>query len=199
MTAGSAVPSAGGAASRAWILPSTPQVAVPVEEGPVHGGGAGDAGHGDLGAVGGGTVDCGDDALPAACGVGLASFLHRFGPRVCRRGPGWRRGCHARASLAGDGGAVGAVGMPRDTARCLRITVTTSSTSTSTTWADFLRSQADALLACDFFETVTVSGARTYVLVTWNQTRSRRHIMMILFLSVLGFRFPWSRARRHRA
>ncbi len=26
---------------------------------------------------------------------------------------------------------------------------------TSTTWASFLRSQADALLACDFFETVT--------------------------------------------
>ncbi len=39
---------------------------------------------------------------------------------------------------------------------------------TSTTWADFLRSQADALLACDFFETVTVSGARMYVSVTWN-------------------------------
>ncbi|MCG0284505.1 helix-turn-helix domain-containing protein [Streptomyces sp. PSAA01] len=31
----------------------------------------------------------------------------------------------------------------------------------SSTWADFLRSQADALLACDFFETVTSSGART--------------------------------------
>lgn len=28
----------------------------------------------------------------------------------------------------------------------------------SSTWADFLRSQADALLACDFFETVTLSG-----------------------------------------
>ena len=38
----------------------------------------------------------------------------------------------------------------------------------SSTWADFLRSQADALLACDFLETVTVSGARMYVLVTWN-------------------------------
>jgi transposase InsO family protein len=32
-----------------------------------------------------------------------------------------------------------------------------------TTWAAFLRSQADALLACDFFETVTLSGARLYV------------------------------------
>jgi putative transposase len=34
----------------------------------------------------------------------------------------------------------------------------------SSTWADFLQSQADALLACDFLETVTVSGARMYVL-----------------------------------
>jgi putative transposase len=31
------------------------------------------------------------------------------------------------------------------------------------TWADFLRSQAHALLACDFFEAVTLSGARSYV------------------------------------
>jgi putative transposase len=30
----------------------------------------------------------------------------------------------------------------------------------SSTWADFLHSQADALLACDFLETVTLSGAR---------------------------------------
>lgn len=34
----------------------------------------------------------------------------------------------------------------------------------SGTWADFLRSQAGALLACDFFETVTLSEARMYVL-----------------------------------
>jgi hypothetical protein len=39
---------------------------------------------------------------------------------------------------------------------------------TSTTWASFLRSQARALLACDFFETVTLAGARLYVSVTWN-------------------------------
>ena len=29
----------------------------------------------------------------------------------------------------------------------------------ATTWADFLRSQADALLACDFFETVAGAAA----------------------------------------
>jgi putative transposase len=34
----------------------------------------------------------------------------------------------------------------------------------SSTWAGFLRSQAEALLACDFFETVTLCGARMYVL-----------------------------------
>ncbi|KUL22208.1 integrase core domain-containing protein [Streptomyces regalis] len=33
----------------------------------------------------------------------------------------------------------------------------------SSTWTDFLRSQADALPACDFFEAVTLSGARLYV------------------------------------
>ena len=35
----------------------------------------------------------------------------------------------------------------------------------SSTWAGFLRSQAKALLACDFFEAVTLSGAPMYVLV----------------------------------
>jgi putative transposase len=34
----------------------------------------------------------------------------------------------------------------------------------SSTWADLLPSQTDALLACDFLETVTVSGTRMYVL-----------------------------------
>ncbi|MEV5892084.1 helix-turn-helix domain-containing protein [Nonomuraea fuscirosea] len=34
----------------------------------------------------------------------------------------------------------------------------------TTTWADFLRSQADALLAADFIETITLSGQRQYLL-----------------------------------
>jgi hypothetical protein len=33
----------------------------------------------------------------------------------------------------------------------------------STTWADFLRGQAEALLACDLFEVRTLTGARLYV------------------------------------
>ncbi|WP_205718146.1 integrase core domain-containing protein [Actinomadura soli] len=34
----------------------------------------------------------------------------------------------------------------------------------ATIWAGFLRSQAEVLLACDFLETVTLTGARMYVL-----------------------------------
>jgi putative transposase len=34
----------------------------------------------------------------------------------------------------------------------------------ATTWTDSLRSQAEALLACDFFETVTLTGTRMFVL-----------------------------------
>jgi hypothetical protein len=48
------------------------QIAVPVEERAVDRGGAGDGGHAELGAVGGGAVDRSDDALPSAGGVGAA-------------------------------------------------------------------------------------------------------------------------------
>jgi len=45
------------------------------------------------------------------------------------------------------------------------------------TWADFLRSQADALLACDFLETVTLSGARMYVLAVIEHHTRRIRIL----------------------
>ena len=47
----------------------------------------------------------------------------------------------------------------------------------SNTWADFLRSQAEALLACDFFETVTLSGARLHVLAAIEHASRRIRIM----------------------
>ncbi|MCA1674879.1 MAG: helix-turn-helix domain-containing protein, partial [Actinobacteria bacterium] len=47
----------------------------------------------------------------------------------------------------------------------------------SSTWADFLRSQADALLACDFFETVTLSGTRMYVFAVIEHANRRIRIL----------------------
>jgi putative transposase len=45
------------------------------------------------------------------------------------------------------------------------------------TWADFLRSQADALLACDFLETVTLTGARMYVFAVIEHASRRIRIL----------------------
>jgi putative transposase len=47
----------------------------------------------------------------------------------------------------------------------------------SSTWADFLRSQADAMLACDFLETVTVLGTRMYVLAVIEHATRRIRIL----------------------
>jgi putative transposase len=47
----------------------------------------------------------------------------------------------------------------------------------SDTWADYLRSQADALLACDFFETVTLTGARLYVLAVIERGTRRIRVL----------------------
>jgi putative transposase len=47
----------------------------------------------------------------------------------------------------------------------------------SATWADFLRSQAEALLACDFFETATLSGARLHVLAVIEHASRRIRIL----------------------
>jgi putative transposase len=48
---------------------------------------------------------------------------------------------------------------------------------TATTWSAFLRSQADALLACDFFATCTISGARLYVLVVIEHASRRIRVL----------------------
>jgi putative transposase len=46
-----------------------------------------------------------------------------------------------------------------------------------TTWADFLRSQAGAILACDFFEVRTLTGARLYVFAVIEHATRRVRIL----------------------
>jgi putative transposase len=48
---------------------------------------------------------------------------------------------------------------------------------TSDSWATFLRSQAGAILAADFFETVTLTGARMYVLAVIEHASRRIRIL----------------------
>ena len=103
------------------------QVAVPVEEGPVHGGSAGDP----VTVISAPSSRAWLSAAMTRCRRRAESLRlpHCLGPRARRPGRGRRGGTgHARASLAGEGAVTRADGMPRDTARCLRITVTASST-----------------------------------------------------------------------
>jgi transposase len=48
---------------------------------------------------------------------------------------------------------------------------------TATTWADFLRTQAHAILAADFFETVTLTGSRLYILTVIEHSTRRIRIL----------------------
>ena len=48
---------------------------------------------------------------------------------------------------------------------------------TSTTWSAFLRSQAEVLLACDFFETRTLNGTRLHVLAAIEHASRRIHVL----------------------
>ncbi|MFF4625095.1 hypothetical protein [Nonomuraea jabiensis] len=47
----------------------------------------------------------------------------------------------------------------------------------STTWADFLRSQADVLLAADFIETITLNGQRQYILAVIEHATRRIRVL----------------------
>jgi putative transposase len=66
---------------------------------------------------------------------------------------------------------------PPKVLRKLRLLVRPAPERACSTWAEFLRSPAHALLACDFFKTVTLSGARMYVFAVIEHAHRRIRVL----------------------
>ena len=98
---------------------------MPVEEGAVDGCGSGDGGDADLGAINCGLGQHGEDPLPPAGRVGFPALaMPRFAWPAAWLGLRGLGDGHARALLAGDDAAGRTAGIPRLTARWLRMTAT---------------------------------------------------------------------------
>jgi hypothetical protein len=67
--------------------------------------------------------------------------------------------------------------LPQLSGKSSRNTASTRPQRLHTTWAGFLRSQSEALLACDFFETRTLVGARLYVFAVIEHATRRIRIL----------------------
>jgi putative transposase len=93
--------------------------------------------------------------------------------RLVRENPGWGyRRVHGELLVLGVKVAASTVGeIVKDAG------IDPAPERAGSTWAAFLRSQADALLACDFFETVTLCGARMYVLAVIEHNSRRIHVL----------------------
>ncbi len=93
--------------------------------------------------------------------------------RLVRKNPGWGyRRLHGELLVLGVKVAASTVWEILQEAG-----IDPASERSASTWANFLRSQADALLACDFFETVTLSGARMYVLAVIEHASRRIRVL----------------------
>jgi putative transposase len=93
--------------------------------------------------------------------------------RLARENPGW-----GYRRLHGDLLVLGVKVAPSTVWEILREAgIDPAPERSSTTWADFLRSQAEALLACDFFETVTLSGTRMFMLAVIEHHTRRIRVM----------------------
>ncbi|MFI9275974.1 integrase core domain-containing protein [Kitasatospora sp. NPDC052896] len=99
--------------------------------------------------------------------------IRRLVLRLARENPSWGyRRVHGELALLGIGVAASTVWEILKTEG-----IDPAPDRASTTWADFLRSQADALLAMDFIETVTLVGQRQYILAVIEHTTRRVRIL----------------------
>ncbi|MEV0122659.1 integrase [Streptomyces sp. NPDC050703] len=115
----------------------------------------------------------------AACGPkrpGRPRMVHsvrRLALRPVRENPGWGyRRIHGELTMLGVKIAASTVWeILQDTG------IDPARQRTATTWTSFLRSQADALMACDFIETVTLTGQRRYILAAIEHTTRRVRVL----------------------
>jgi hypothetical protein len=152
---------------------------------------------------------CGCWFDPTLCCAGIATCM----PAATRRGRGpgggdghapsarsarWCCAWFGRTRLGGTGGCTG---------NCSPSPVTVAASTVweilrdagidpapdraATTWAQFLRSQAEALLAADFLETITLTGTRVYILaVIEHASRTKRRAAFTLALTDVTDRRP---------
>ena len=106
------------------------------------------------------------DPAPGAGPARIVRSIRLLVLRLARENPGWGyRRIHGEVLVLGIRIAASTVWEILQQAG-----IDPAPEGTSATWADFLRSQADALLACDFFGTITLTGARC---TCWRSSSTR--------------------------
>jgi hypothetical protein len=100
----------------------------------------------------------------------LAS-IRRLVLRLATENPSWGyRRIHGELALLGVAVAASTVWEILKTAG-----IEPSPQRATVTWAAFLRSQAEAILAMDFIETITLTGQREYILAAIHHAGQRHH------------------------
>jgi putative transposase len=109
----------------------------------------------------------------AALGVPTVRSIRTLVLRLVVENPSWGyRRVHGELLVLGVEVAVSTVWEILYTAR-----IDPAPDLATTTWAQFLRSQAEAVLAVDLLETITLTGTRLYVLAVIEHTSRRIRIL----------------------
>jgi putative transposase len=99
--------------------------------------------------------------------------IHALVLRLARENPGW-----GYRRVHGELAVLGVTVAPSTVWEILREAgIDPAPGRSATTWVGFLSSQAEALVACDFVETVTLSGARVFVLAVVEHHTRRIRVM----------------------
>ena len=99
--------------------------------------------------------------------------IRRLVLRLATENPSWRyRRIHGELALLGIAIAASTVWEILRTAG-----IDPAPWRTTVTWADFLRSQAEAILAVNFIETVTLTGQRQYILAAIHHASRRVDVL----------------------